>query len=134
MIAGLFILLGCNKESNRQLRIPEHPSFFKNESDMYRQVQLALDKLAPGRKLQEIQSVSYIDSRNASYAFIFYRSGSKESNVVMRQQYAGNKVVAYESVTCEGASCECKVRTVINNQGDVTMDCSCPSCTKLVNN
>ena len=133
VLAGIMILVACNKENNPQPPPMSRTDFFSNEKDLQQKIQTALDQHRPGEKLERIESISYIDSRNKSFAFVFYRSNKGSSNVVIQKQYLGRDQYAVNSVKCDGAGCDCKVKTIIGNNGDVTLDCSCSSCTMLVN-
>lgn len=129
----LAALLGCNKDTSSRNRTAARTDFFKNDRDAYRKVQQYLNAYARGEKLQQIQSISYIDSKDRSYAFVFYRSNQGQSNLVIRQDYVGAQLVGGSSIKCDGTDCTCKVTTLIKSDGTVLLDCSCSSCTMLIN-
>jgi len=133
IVAGILVLTACQKENNPQLPAVSRTIFFKNDTEALQKIQMVLDQRSPGEKLERIESVSYIDSKNKSYAFVFYKSNKCTSNVILQQQYLNGQALALSSVTCSGTDCNCQVKTIISNSGDVTLDCSCSSCTMLVN-
>lgn len=134
IVAGIMMLTACHKENNPQLPSILRTDFFKSDEEAQKKIQTVLDQHSPGEKLERIESVSYIDSKNKSYAFVFYRSNKGSSNVVLEQPYLNGQKLAMSSVKCDGEYCDCKVKTIISNNGDVTLDCSCSSCTMLINN
>ncbi len=133
IICALTALTGCSKEKTTGLTNIPQRNFFKTDAEAFRQVQQQISKFAPGEKLQSIQSISYINSRNKSFAFIFYRSNKGASNVVIRKEYVNDQEIEMTSVKCDGEYCDCKVKTIIDNAGNITLDCSCSSCTMLIN-
>lgn len=132
-MAGIMILTACQKENNPQLPAVSRTIFFKNDADASRKIQMVLNQRSPGEKLERIESISYIDSKNKSYAFIFYTSNKGTGKVILQQQYLNGQALTLSSVTCSGTDCNCQVKTIISNSGSVTLDCSCSSCTMLIN-
>jgi hypothetical protein len=131
----LTILVSCAKISEKKSVAMERTDFFKDEKELYQTIQTALDTHSLGEKLQTIQSISYIDSRKKSFAFVFYTSDKGSSNIAIKKDYTGGGEEALIStIKCDGAYCTCKVKTIIDDQGDVNVDCSCTSCTMLINN
>ncbi len=133
IMAGIMILTACQKENNPQLPAVSRTIFFKNDADASRKIQMVLNQRSPGEKLERIESISYIDSKNKSYAFIFYMSNKGTGKVILQQQYLNGQALTLSSVTCSGTDCNCQVKTIISNSGSVTLDCSCSSCTMLIN-
>ncbi len=133
IMAGIMILTACQKENNPQLPAVSRTIFFKNDADASRKIQMVLNQRSPGEKLERIESISYIDSKNKSYAFIFYTSNKGTGKVILQQQYLNGQALTLSSVTCSGTDCNCQVKTIISNSGSVTLDCSCSSCTMLIN-
>ncbi|MDP1764952.1 MAG: hypothetical protein Q8L07_13810 [Sediminibacterium sp.] len=133
ILAGMIILTACQKENNQRLPAVSRTIFFKNNADASRKIQTVLDQRSLGEKLERIESVSYIDSKDKSYAFVFYTSNKGSGNVILQQQYLNGQALALSSVTCSGTNCNCQVKTIISNSGSVTLDCSCSSCTMLIN-
>lgn len=83
-------------------------------------------------KAEALESVSYIDSKTKSYAFVFYRSTKGVENIVIEQEYTGTVVSNIKTIKCAGEDCDCKVVTVISDEGDVTVDCTCHSCEMII--
>lgn len=133
IMAGIMILTACQKENNPQLPAVSRAIFFKNDADASRKIQMVLDQRSPGEKLERIESISYIDSKNKSYAFVFYTSNKGTGRAILQQRYLNGQALTLSSVTCSGTDCNCQVKTIISNSGDVTLDCSCSSCTMLIN-
>ena len=131
VIACILFLSACNKVNEQKMPLVQEHDFFKDKTDMQQMVQIALQKLSPGEKLEGVESVSYIDSKDKRYAFVFYRSNKRAGNVVLQKQYVNSQLVAASASTCEGADCACQVTTIISNSGTVTLGCSCKSCTLL---
>lgn len=132
-MAGIMILTACQKENNPQLPAVSRAIFFRNDADASRKIQMVLDQRSPGEKLERIESISYIDSKNKSYAFVFYTSNKGTGRAILQQRYLNGQALTLSSVTCSGTDCNCQVKTIISNSGDVTLDCSCSSCTMLIN-
>lgn len=133
IMAGIMILTACQKENNPQLPAVSRAIFFRNDADASRKIQMVLDQRSPGEKLERIESISYIDSKNKSYAFVFYTSNKGTGRAILQQRYLNGQALTLSSVTCSGTDCNCQVKTIISNSGDVTLDCSCSSCTMLIN-
>lgn len=132
-ITAILFLIACTKTDPSKIPTSATHVFFQNENEMNQTVQAALEKLSPGEKMERIDNVSYIDSKNKSYALVFYRSNKRAGNLLLEHSYLKGMFVAATSIRCEGASCACKVLTTISNAGDVTVNCSCSSCTMLTN-
>lgn len=133
----LFCLLGlmssCKKEDPSLVPTSATHVFFKNRSAMLQEVQAVLTDRYPGATLQEITHVSYIDSRDKSYALVFYKSNKRSGNLLLERKYRKGVLYSTSSGTCEGVDCNCQVVTTISDAGDVTINCSCSSCTMLIN-
>jgi hypothetical protein len=136
IIAALFIVCGffcCRKNETMVNRVAERTDFFKDSIHALKKVQGYLNLFAKKETVSSIQSVSYIDSKDKSYAFVFYTSDKGENNIVIRQDYKGSDLIGGGSVKCEGEHCSCRVKTLITREGDVVLDCTCTSCTMLLN-
>lgn len=132
-VIAIVLLTACQKENNFADPIVSRAYFFKNEAEAFREVQSVISQRSPGEKLARIQSISYIESKNKQYAFVFYESDKGTRNIVFEKQYSNGQSISTNSITCGGGACDCKVTTVISNSGDVTVGCSCSSCTMAVN-
>lgn len=132
-IVFVTVFVACQKENAPQLPPVLRTVFFKENAEAYRKVQSVLDQRSPGEKLERIESIDYIDSKNKSYAFVFYKSNRGTGKVILQQQYQNGQALTQSSITCSGTSCNCQVSTIISDSGDVSVSCSCSSCTMLVN-
>lgn len=135
IIVALFglLLAACSKEPARLHPAAQRADFFRAGEDTLRHIQTLLDGYHRGEKLEHIESISYIDAKDRSYAFVFYRSNRGLSNIVLETNYTDDGETLVQSFKCEGSSCECKVMTVIDDAGNVKVNCSCPSCTQVIN-
>ena len=124
-------LFSCRKSENPNIPVASSHVFFKDQRQMIQTIETVIHQRYPTEKLQEITHVSYIDSKDKSYALVFYRSSRKAGNLLLEKQYDKGVLVSSTSSTCEGADCNCKVVTTISNNGDVKVNCSCSSCTLL---
>lgn len=109
--------------------------FFVNEQDAFEKVKQAILQHNQQEQLKHIDNITYIDASQKSYAFVFYRSNMGSSNIVFQMNHHTNarEDGGVTTIKCEGEECDCKVKTVITREGDVTVDCTCKSCTMLVN-
>lgn len=127
----LALVLSCKKEGSSIPTSATHV-FFRNRSDMVQQIQSVIAQRYPGEALGEITHVSYIDSRDKSYALVFYKSNKRSGNLLLERTYHKAVLYSASSGTCEGVGCNCQVITTISSSGDVKISCSCSSCTMLV--
>jgi hypothetical protein len=134
LLIVLLILLqpGCRKDSQTRPPISERKDFFSNESDALRKVNTFLDKYPGMPKADALENISYIDSKTKSYAFVFYRSKRGIENIVIEQEYSGTMISQVKSIKCDGEDCDCKVITIISDEGDVSVDCTCHSCDMII--
>lgn len=133
-ITVILFSVACTKTDPAKIPTAATHVFFQNETEMNRTVRIVLERLSPGEKMEAIDNVSYIDSKDKSYALVFYHSNKRAGNLLLEHAHLKGMVVAATSIKCEGADCACKVMTTISNAGDVTVNCSCSSCTMLTNN
>lgn len=128
-------LAACNKENIRN-KAADRSDFFKNDRDALTKIQHYLNAYEKGEQVSKIVSVSYIDSKDKSYAFVFYTSNLGQGNLVIEREYGEDEdddtSIGGRSIKCEGEYCNCKVRSIIADNGTVTLDCSCTSCTMLI--
>lgn len=129
----LTMFLACKKEEPATIPSSATHVFFKNRTDMVQQIQSVIAQRYPSETLHEITHVSYIDSRDKSYALVFYKSSKRSGNLLLERKYNKGVLYAASSGTCEGVGCNCQVVTTISSAGDVKISCSCSSCTMLVN-
>ncbi len=133
LLIVLLAFLACTKNPTESKS--SRTDFFNNEKDAFKKVQQALQQHNPKEHLVHIDNITYIDASKKSYAFVFYRSTMGSSNIVfqLNQSPSARADGGVTSIKCDGDDCDCKVKTVISREGDVTVDCSCKSCTMLIN-
>lgn len=129
----LIMFLACKKEEPSTIPSSASHVFFKNHDDMVQQIQSVIAKRYPNETLHEITNVSYIDSKDRSYALVFYKSSKRSGNLLLERKYNQGVLSEASTGTCEGTGCNCQVLTTITNAGDVKISCSCSTCTMLVN-
>lgn len=127
----MLLLASCSKEVVHN-RAANRVDFFADDRDALCKVQRYAASFGRKELVNKILSVSYIDSERKSYAFVFYESDHGAGNMVIEQEYNGGMVLFSKSIKCEGESCSCKVKSIIGDNGDITLDCSCSSCTMLI--
>lgn len=129
----LSLVVSCKKEESSTIQTSASHVFFKNRSEMVQQIQSAIAARYPGESLDQISHVSYIDSRDRSYALVFYKSNKRSGNLLLERKYQKGVLYAVSTGSCEGVGCNCQVVTTVSNSGDVKISCSCSSCTLLTN-
>lgn len=125
------VFSACNKDAVRNRNV-ERVDFFTSNDDALKKTQKYVDGFKKDEIIEKILSISYIDSERKSYAFVFYRSNLGPGSVVIEQEYNGNAVLLSKSIKCEGEGCQCKVLSIIDDNGQVYLDCSCPSCSMII--
>ena len=126
------VAYSCKKEEESHIPLSAKHEFFKSRAGMASQIQSFVTQRFPGETLIEISHVSYIDSRDKSYALVFFKSNKRSGNILLERKYKNGALLAASGTSCEGVGCNCQVITTISNEGDVTVKCSCNSCTMLV--
>jgi hypothetical protein len=101
ILASFFLLSGCLKE-NIPNRNAQRMDFFSSEKDAISKMQKHVTVYDQAETVEKILSVSYIDSRTKSYAFVFYVSNRGPGNMVIEQQYNGPHVMSIQSIKCTG--------------------------------
>lgn len=129
----LILVTACTK--NNSTSNPTRTDFFAHEKDAFQKVQQALLQHNKNEQLLQIENITYVDATQKTYAFVFYRSNMGSSNIVFQRSNnaAARTDDGVTSIKCEGEDCDCKVKTIISREGDVTVDCTCKSCTMLIN-
>lgn len=125
-------ICSCQKEDKYLIPTSAKHEFFQNQADMTSQIQSFVTQRFPGEILDQITHVSYIDSRDRSYALVFFTSNKRSGNILLERKYKNGVLLAASGTSCEGVGCNCEVITTISNEGDVSVKCSCSSCTMLV--
>lgn len=120
----LFVIVSCHKED----KLPG----IHNTAEIEKYTRNFLDSSVTGEKLYTIENISYLYSNNKIYALVFYHSSNGHSNIVL--EYNAESYEPPKIIKCEDGSCNCKVVTTVNDNGSVKYDCSCSSCTMIINN
>lgn len=132
MLITAALSFGCSKESGFRELSAKRTDFFSDTADCVRKVQQYLAKYGDTEKVNSIVSVSYIDSKDKSYAFVFYQANSGEGNIVIQQDYEGELLVGAKSYKCDGEDCACKIRTLLEDNGTIQLSCNCTSCDMVI--
>lgn len=128
-LAALFLLLACNKSAvTNQTDSFTNNEFFSSKIDAKEKLSDALLKRNSNEKLIDIQSVSYIKSDSSNMAILFYSTNTGRHNILFEKSNTIGENEAFKVTTCDGDECVCKVSVSIDNQGKVTVNCSCSYC------
>lgn len=124
--------LACRKSEAIQADgfVEKNPVFssIKEASD---QIAQYLHEHYPTEKLFSVGNISYIHTANRSLAIVFYQTNTGEHNILFEKDNSSTESFSNRVTVCEGTSCNCKVTAVIDNQGNVTIDCNCSSCAMI---
>lgn len=124
------LCLSCQK-SNRDYThlIQQEKKLIASKEVAFQRVTQYLAKQFPQEQLLRIGDVSFVHSSRKIVALIFYQTQTGEHNLVIEQEVGDNEVVAGEKLsTCYGDDCTCKVRVMVDNNGNVDVGCNCSSC------
>lgn len=128
-LTALFFLLACNKSAvTNQSDAFTNNEFFTSKIDAKEKLSNELLKRNSKEKLIDIQSVSYIKSDSSNLAILFYSTNTGRHNILFEKSHAIGENEALKVTSCEGDECVCKVSVTIDNQGKVTVNCSCSYC------
>lgn len=124
----LLIVPACRKSSS--LLPKKEEAFFSSKEEAADKVNGFTRQQTRLVKAGNITTISYIHTTTKTYAFVFYDTGEGPQNLVITRSYSSSGEVQKESAsTCNGATCNCQVQATIDNQGNVSIGCSCSSCT-----
>jgi hypothetical protein len=132
-ITAVVMFLSCNKEGGYDPTKIPHRVFFKNKTEAFQLVQSILDQNRPGEKLEVIENITYMDSKDKSYAFVFYKSNKGRSNLSIEKVFEGENEMSATSYQCQGSSCDCTVVAMASN-GHIKMSCNCTTCDLVSHN
>lgn len=131
-ISLVLLITSCTKHMDatpsRQNKV-----FFASPDEASEIVKAMVHKYNPGETFQAIDRISYLYAGSDVYAFVFYRTDVKTTNLVVHKKYEVGVQTMMESWKCQGQDCDCLILATIGNDGSVTVKCTCPSCTMLVN-
>lgn len=126
----IFLFVSCRKPPVSQETLSMQPAvLFSSQQDAFEKIGAFLSKEVPGEQLIGIDNISYIHTLSKTMALVFYETNTGKHNLVytsslMKQEDPGDGTIT----VCEGDDCACRVRAIIDNQGNVTVGCSCSSC------
>lgn len=128
--AILLINSACQKTNSPEPKRSE--VFFSSKQDAADRVNRFTGQRAQPITSDGISNISYIHTANQSFAFVFYETMDGSKNLVVTRTYTANGAIEKESATTCDGTCGCQVQAVIDNQGNVSVGCSCANCA-LVN-
>jgi hypothetical protein len=106
----------------------ERKDFFADSSAAYMETVKALRYFAPTDSLLAIENIAYVDTKQKTYAIVFYKGKQETGNILFCHEWVQGELVS-SSIKCTGENCDCKVRTIVKSNGDVKIDCTCTTCT-----
>lgn len=126
----IFLSVSCRKHPVSQETLAIKPTvLFSSKQDAFEKIASFLSKEVPGEQLIRIDNISYIQTLTKTMALVFYETNTGKHNLVYTSSVMKQEVPGDGTITvCEGDDCACRVRAIIDNQGNVTVSCSCSSC------
>jgi hypothetical protein len=124
------VFLGCQKPNQDYAHlIQQEKKIVASKEAAFERVTQYLAKQFPEEALLQINHVSFVHGSHKIVALIFYQTQTGEHNLVIEQELGENENVMGEKLsTCYGDDCTCKVRVMVDNNGNVEMGCNCSSC------
>lgn len=122
--------LSCSKNTTNSESLSIKPAkVFTSKQDAFNTIAGFLSKEAPYENLLAIDNVSYIHTLTSTMALVFYETNTGKHNLVYTMSLIEDEIPGDGTITvCEGDECACRVRAIIDNQGNVKVGCSCSSC------
>jgi 2,3-bisphosphoglycerate-independent phosphoglycerate mutase len=133
ILLSFLALVACSKNDNYPGTLHKR-NFFKNGDQAFELVKKQVARFHAEEKLETIERISYLYAESRTYAFVFYKSNRGHRSIVVIKDYVAEQEIAGSVITCEGESCDCKVKAIIRSDGHADISCSCTSCTMLTNN
>lgn len=132
-VYALFVLfLSCNKsEILSDQDVENRKLVFSSKKEAFDQVRHYLHENYPNETLYSIENISYIHNRSKTMAIVFYQTNTGTHNMLVERSYTNEESLGNRVTVCEGTECQCKVTAIIDNQGNVTVDCNCGSCAMI---
>lgn len=124
------VFLGCRKPNQDYAHlIQQEKKIVASKEAAFERVTQYLAKQFPEEALLQINHVSFVHGSHKIVALIFYQTQTGEHNLVIEQELGESENVMGEKLsTCYGDDCTCKVRVMVDNNGNVEMGCNCSSC------
>jgi hypothetical protein len=124
VLAGSACTISCRKE---KMYFPS-PSFFKNTQDANAKVQREIARFHSDELLESIQRISYLNGKDRSYAFIYYKSNKGLKSLAIEADLGVDADGAgWTTYECDG-TCDCNVVGTVSSGGVIKFKCSCASC------
>jgi len=132
----LFVLslisLSCSKSGlQNEKEFSVQQPLFTSQKQAFDKIGQYLAEHYPTEKLFAIDNISYIHTDSKTMAIIFYQTNTGEHNMLVERTGTFEESFSGRVTVCEGTECNCKVTAVIDNQGNVTIDCNCGSCAMI---
>lgn len=133
LFVAIISFCACTKTDTNYSAGSSKRQFFKSSEEAFNIVKEQLQKFHSDENLKTIDRISYLYSGTKAYAFVFYSSNRGSSNLVLNKDYGADDSIGYTVTKCNGESCNCYVNAVISNDGNISVSCSCTSCTMTIN-
>ena len=128
----LFVLFACTKsEATQEYGFFEQTPIFSSSKEAFDAVAQYLNENYPTEKLVTVGNISYIHTATKTLAIVFYQTNTGEHNMLVEKGDTMTESFSNRVTVCEGTECNCKVTAIIDNQGNVKIDCNCESCDKI---
>jgi hypothetical protein len=133
LLVFLFLsALACRKSEALQADgVFQRNLIFSSAKEAKDQIEAYLHEHYPTEKLYSVGNISYIHTSTRTMAIVFYQTNTGEHNMLFEKNDSNTESISNRVTVCEGSSCNCKVTAVIDNRGNVTIDCNCSSCAMI---
>ncbi len=126
------IFLSCSKSNSEQVNgTMKYAPVFSSSRQAFDEISQYLSEYYPNEKLINVGNISNIHSLNKTMAIVFYQTNTGEHNMLVEKTESTVESFSQRVTVCEGTECNCKVTAIIDNQGNVTIDCNCGSCVMI---
>nr|WP_294991552.1 hypothetical protein [uncultured Sediminibacterium sp.] len=126
------ICFSCTKLNSGQLNgTLKYAPIFSSSKQAFDQINQYLSEYYPNEKLINVGNISNIQSLKKTMAIVFYQTNTGEHNMLVERNESEIESFSQRVTVCEGTECNCKVTAIIDNQGNVTIDCNCGSCAMI---
>lgn len=122
---------GCTKNNNFELSSPEKHTFFQSEDDALAKTQQELNFFSSHEIASKIDKISYFDSKDKAYAFVYYYSDKGYSNVLIEKNFTTSKDgTVSERITSTKCTGRCGANPcLLEAHFDANGNCSYAECT-----
>lgn len=131
-VALSLFFLSCSKSGVQdEKQLSAQQPIFSSQKQAFDKIGQYLARQYPTEKLYTIDNISYIHTDSKTMAIVFYQTNTGEHNMLVERSSTSEESFGGRVTVCEGTQCNCKVTAVIDNQGNVTIDCNCGSCAMI---